>query len=165
MNMDFDINDTVIYNDERFLTAHAPFEQYINKVLKLYYLESLHELYLKIYWATWEILDDKLFLTDIQGRINVSIPQKLKHKKVLNNLVLSGNTLDLNSYMYGKDIEFADWYTGNIILFKKEMQTVKDIEKYNDQLLILEIADGILTKTSSSNMEELRKDYYRKFKN
>jgi len=67
--------------------------------------------------------------------------------------------------MYGKDIEFADWYTGNIILFKKEMQTVKDIEKYNDQLIILEIADGILIKTSTSNMEELQIDYYRKFKN
>jgi len=163
--MEFGINDIIIYNGKKYFTVHTPYDQYVRKVLNLLYLESLHELFLKTYWATWEILDNKLFLTEVSGHINVTIPQNQKHKKVFKGLEKSETTLGLDYHMHGKDVDFAEWYTGNIILFDKEIQSVNDIENYEEEIAIMQIKNGRIINATITNMQNLQQNYYHRFIN
>jgi len=100
--------DLLILNGEEVYMATEPFAQYLNKYKKRPTFFPKDSGCSRGYYSTWEVKDEKLFLTGFEGRI-VDFDKSIYCD------------VSVNSFFPNQKEVFADWFTGEIRVPKGEL--------------------------------------------
>jgi hypothetical protein len=160
--------ELLIYNGNEYHLASEPFNQYIYKNKIDLRLEVPITSLWRGYYGHWEITDNKLYLTKIEGqgvirnqekykagrlalrkkcRAGLITPQQNGHLlKELENACLEKIKLSLKSLFNTRKKVHASWYTGNIIApYGKLVQYIHiGYASVYERQLIFQIEDGVL---------------------
>jgi hypothetical protein len=131
------IGDLLVFNNEEYRLASAPFFQYLNKKYDDYELNFTNTGLIKRHYAEWLIENNKLYLKHLIGSGKVYNKDKFLLERLrLRKLMRSGEitsienghllkkykaeecwspiTLSLQELFHTSDRVFCDWYTGSI---------------------------------------------------
>lgn len=119
--------DSIIYKGEQYGLAGEPFESYLAKRPDIQY-HSVCSACWRGYSASWEVIEDKLYLIDLKESFNVGT---------------SFSFIDISPNL---EKVLADWYSGILIIPYGELIQYKHggyLSKYENEF-ILEVEKGII---------------------
>jgi hypothetical protein len=128
------VGDILIYQEDTLVLFSNPLEKYLdsktNRTINGYELNMTSTACYRGYQATWEIINDSLFLTKIQIGCYGEDPKYFDLKKEFNTMKV-----------------FASWLSGNIIAPKGQQihYVHSDYESIYESEVVLSFQDGILT--------------------
>lgn len=132
------VGDIIFFNGQKHFLQVEPLKKYFRKIKKRPDFALSDTGCWRGYYATWEILDDKLFLIDLKA-------------KLINGFNVSVKDIFPND----ENKVFAYWFTGSLVIPNgkmKEYISLGYLTKY-EHYIILELKDGIVYNTYEKGTE------------